>query len=103
ADGKINLKYGAGSTKLCPGATLNVVFQATSAATGGTYTWVTEMFKDATVFVPQAQPTVTVAVCGNGVTEGNETCDDSKSTAGEGCSSTCTIEDGYNCTGAPSA
>ncbi|MCP3979476.1 MAG: IPTL-CTERM sorting domain-containing protein [bacterium] len=34
------------------------------------------------------------AVCGNGVREGDEQCDDGNTTAGDGCSPTCTIEPG---------
>ena len=32
----------------------------------------------------------------------NELCDDGNGTSNDGCSSTCQIEDGYNCTGVPS-
>ena len=35
--------------------------------------------------------------CGNGITEGTETCDDADSINGDGCSSTCQIETGYLC------
>src|SRR5206468_1477189 len=97
-DGKINLKHSSGATELCPGATVTVVFQATSAATAGTYTWVTEMTRGSIVFVPQgSQPTVVDAQCGNGAVELGEQCDDSNTTNGDGCSSTCTTEPGYNC------
>lgn len=41
-------------------------------------------------------------VCGNGTVAGSETCDDSNTTAGDGCSATCQIETGYACSGAPS-
>ena len=43
------------------------------------------------------------AVCGNGVVEGSETCDDLNIMAGDGCSSSCAEELGWNCGGAPSA
>ena len=42
------------------------------------------------------------AVCGDGIVEGTETCDDTGTTAGDGCSDTCTEEPGYTCTGMPS-
>ncbi|PIX83802.1 MAG: hypothetical protein COZ33_03515, partial [Nitrospirae bacterium CG_4_10_14_3_um_filter_70_108] len=42
------------------------------------------------------------AVCGNRVIEGAETCDDGNTTAGDGCSDTCTVESGYACVGEPS-
>ncbi len=37
-------------------------------------------------------------VCGNGVTEGVEACDDGNTTNGDGCSSTCRRENGQPCT-----
>jgi len=36
----------------------------------------------------------TGSVCGNGIVEGGETCDDSNTTSGDGCSSTCQTEGG---------
>lgn len=41
-------------------------------------------------------------VCGDGVISGSESCDDSKTQSGDGCSSTCAVENGWTCTGAPS-
>ncbi len=38
-------------------------------------------------------------VCGNGTKTSLEGCDDSNTTAGDGCSATCTVETGYSCTG----
>jgi len=43
-----------------------------------------------------------VVVCGNGIVGGSEQCDDGNTTNGDGCSRTCTIEPGYNCSGTPS-
>jgi cysteine-rich repeat protein len=44
-----------------------------------------------------------LAVCGDGIREGTEACDDDDTDAGDGCSATCTVEPGYSCTGnAPS-
>ncbi len=43
------------------------------------------------------------AVCGNGIVELSEQCDDGNTSNGDGCSSTCTIESGYTCAGSPSA
>jgi cysteine-rich repeat protein len=40
--------------------------------------------------------------CGNGVLENGEQCDDQNLLDGDGCSATCTVEDGYTCTGEPS-
>ena len=41
-------------------------------------------------------------VCGNGVIEDGETCDDAGTAASDGCSASCQIEDGFTCSGAPS-
>lgn len=43
-----------------------------------------------------------VASCGNGVLDGADDCDDGNTTAGDGCSATCTVEPGYICSGSPS-
>jgi cysteine-rich repeat protein len=41
--------------------------------------------------------------CGDGVVQGPEGCDDGNTTAGDGCSATCTVETCFTCTGtAPS-
>ncbi|MEZ4293879.1 MAG: DUF4215 domain-containing protein [Polyangiaceae bacterium] len=40
--------------------------------------------------------------CGNGIVDPVETCDDGNKTAGDGCSATCQIEAGWTCSGAPS-
>jgi len=44
----------------------------------------------------------TPEVCGDGNIAGAEECDDNGTTVGDGCSATCTIETGYECTGEPS-
>jgi formylglycine-generating enzyme len=41
-------------------------------------------------------------VCGNGVLDGTDICDDGNATSGDGCSANCTVESGWVCTGAPS-
>jgi MYXO-CTERM domain-containing protein len=43
-----------------------------------------------------------VRFCGDGLVEATETCDDGSLAAGDGCSATCKIETGYQCTGTPS-
>ena len=48
--------------------------------------------------VAQAQ-----VLCGNGRVEGGEQCDDGNLLAGDGCTTTCLIEPGFRCMGAPSA
>jgi cysteine-rich repeat protein len=44
----------------------------------------------------------TTAYCGDGIKNGSESCDDGGTTPGDGCSGTCTVETGFNCTGVPS-
>jgi fibro-slime domain-containing protein len=41
--------------------------------------------------------TTSAAVCGDGVIEAGELCDDGNAASGDGCSSTCQIEPGYTC------
>jgi cysteine-rich repeat protein len=43
-----------------------------------------------------------VIVCGDGVIDAPETCDDGNTTPGDGCSSACQVEECYSCTGEPS-
>ncbi len=43
-----------------------------------------------------------MSTCGNGVIDNGETCDDNNETDGDGCSSICQVEDGYECNGTPS-
>lgn len=40
--------------------------------------------------------------CGDGAIRGGEDCDDDGEANGDGCSSTCQVEDGYDCAGEPS-
>jgi cysteine-rich repeat protein len=42
-----------------------------------------------------------VSGCGDGVMLGDEACDDGNVVDGDGCSATCTLETGFDCTGAP--
>jgi cysteine-rich repeat protein len=41
-------------------------------------------------------------VCGDGIVDGTEQCDDGNTMNGDGCSSTCHIENGFLCSGMPS-
>lgn len=41
-------------------------------------------------------------VCGDGVIEGSEGCDDGNTSDGDGCSAECSVEPGWVCTGEPS-
>jgi len=44
----------------------------------------------------------TLASCGDGIIEGTEECDDGGTAAGDGCSSNCSMEEGWRCVGQPS-
>jgi cysteine-rich repeat protein len=41
-------------------------------------------------------------ICGDGVVDADEECDDSSDSSGDGCSSSCAVEDGWTCSGEPS-
>ena len=43
-----------------------------------------------------------LGVCGDGIVDAGEQCDDGNITNGDGCSATCTIQAGFTCTGSPS-
>jgi cysteine-rich repeat protein len=45
---------------------------------------------------------IALPVCGDGIVHYTEDCDDSDTTSGDGCSVTCTIESGWDCSGEPS-
>ncbi|HYC56756.1 MAG TPA: DUF4215 domain-containing protein [Candidatus Binatia bacterium] len=56
-----------------------------------------------TTTVPETTTTLIGAVCGNSQVEGDEACDDAPpAESGDGCSSECTEEIGFDCTGSPS-
>lgn len=42
------------------------------------------------------------SICGDDIVASNEGCDDGNTVSGDGCSSACKVELGYNCTGNPS-
>jgi cysteine-rich repeat protein len=51
---------------------------------------------------PGEDPVGHKSLCGDGFPEGLESCDDGALLAGDGCSDTCTIEQGWVCAGTPS-
>lgn len=53
-------------------------------------------------FLVCVAPAVAQAVCGDGVVDGGEGCDDGNTVAGDGCGVSCAVESGYSCTGQPS-
>jgi cysteine-rich repeat protein len=44
-----------------------------------------------------------IPTCGDGTVDSGETCDDGNLRSGDGCSATCATEDGFACSGTPSA
>jgi cysteine-rich repeat protein len=88
-----------------------------SSSTGGTTTMEVPVFANTPVYLVvdgyggsaggfTLDVAVSTAVCGNGVAELPETCDDGNKTNGDGCSATCTLEAGgvlTNCPGQPFA
>ncbi|MCE9672079.1 DUF4215 domain-containing protein [Myxococcus stipitatus] len=51
---------------------------------------------------PNTDRCILANVCGNGMLDEGEQCDDANTTAGDGCGTTCAIEAGYTCVGNPS-
>ncbi|HRY77073.1 MAG TPA: DUF4215 domain-containing protein, partial [Candidatus Paceibacterota bacterium] len=47
-------------------------------------------------------PFIQGAICGNGIIESPEACDDGNTLSEDGCSNLCAIESGYSCEGSPS-
>ena len=70
---------------------------STSSGTGGTGTTSTSTGGTGT---GGTGPSV---VCGDGVVEGTEACDDGNKADADGCDASCALESGYTCSGAPSA
>ncbi|BDA49076.1 probable Sushi, von Willebrand factor type A, EGF and pentraxin pentraxin domain-containing protein at C-terminar half [Coccomyxa sp. Obi] len=48
---------------------------------------------------PKWQVVKWLSVCGNGLVEGQEQCDDGNTSDGDGCSAQCKVEEGWECTG----
>jgi len=47
-------------------------------------------------------PSICTSTCGDGFPASNEGCDDGNTNDSDGCSASCTVEDGYICLGIPS-
>lgn len=48
-------------------------------------------------------PSTPCPVCGDGLIEGSETCDDANLSGGDGCSSLCVVDHAWSCSGTPSS
>lgn len=111
SSGKATIKLKAGFSAIvsarstCTSATTEIKCSDLPAATGGETTMELPVFAGTPVSVivdGYAGSTgdftldiaVSAAVCGNGIAELPETCDDGNKTAGDGCSATCTLEAG---------
>ncbi len=79
------------------GVTVTYKLQATQGGVSVTAKVVAD--QDGTGPAPGVEASVTtqMGTCGNGQLEGDEQCDDGNLLSGDGCSATCTIEDGYAC------
>ncbi len=42
------------------------------------------------------------AICGDGIVQAGESCDDGNTTNGDGCTATCSVQSGFTCAGSPS-
>jgi cysteine-rich repeat protein len=82
----------------------------TTLVSDGTHT-ITVIARDSSPNQNEATETITITVnnlgppdpvCGNGVIESGEGCDDGDASSGDGCSSSCQIESGWTCSGEPS-
>ncbi|MFH2009675.1 MAG: DUF4215 domain-containing protein [bacterium] len=78
----------------CDGADMNSETCAGQGYDGGTLACTVGCLLDRTG--------CTLASCGNGIVEGVEACDDADLDPGDGCSSNCSIEAGWECVGQPS-
>lgn len=89
------LTHGSGT-----GATETVSFDARA----GQVIWISyDLWTSTSSDAPfTLQVSCVVSVCGDGAVGSGETCDDSNTTDGDGCSATCAIETGSVCYGAPS-
>lgn len=54
----------------------------------------TDIFTQAPKYNPSS---TTIPICGNGIIEGIEQCDDNNTNSGDGCSNTCQLESGWAC------
>jgi cysteine-rich repeat protein len=72
------------------------------ALPAGTYYVVVDGYDDAELGAYTLTVAAAATQCGDATLDGAEACDDGNMTAGDGCSSTCTVESGYLCTGEPS-
>ncbi len=66
------------------------------------YLYLDTTTKEVTVCSDAAWKPIATTVCGDGLVQLGEDCDDSARIDGDGCAATCTVEAGYTCTQEPS-
>ena len=89
--------------KKCAGVDLALAFPGLQSGAAGSRT-LHEQVAQVTADVVEVALIVADALdeCGNGLIELLEACDDGGSVAGDGCSASCLVEDGFSCEGEPS-
>src|SRR5579862_3695817 len=83
-----------------PGDTSSAGDDAGATSDTGGQVFMTSPKQDASSTMPCSGPCAdaTASVCGDGVVEMGETCDDGNSVPADGCSGVCQTENGYSCT-----
>ncbi len=111
ANGKVVIGGGGAVVRLDANGNLDPTFGTTGAVSIGAWAWSTQVQPDGKILIAGGDQLSTtgscrvqrrlgdpVQVCGNGVIEPPEECDDSNLVSGDGCSSTCLSELGGGCT-----
>ena len=103
-----NVNSFAGNPACASNLTGDAVITATCAATGR-YVFVVQPRSDSCLHFTEIQvleqvlfttgASTCATVCGDGKRAGAEGCDDGNLMSGDGCSATCTVEDGFHCVG----
>lgn len=68
----------------------------------GTYKVRTIQYNNTSVINKYVLSVSVIGTCGNNIVEPGEACDDGNLNAGDGCSGTCAVENGFVCAGSPS-
>lgn len=95
--GSVNGSWGQSQIDLfglaLPGDTVRLRFEMGLDGCNGVQGWYVD---DVQLYYCQDEEPPQI-ICGNGILELGETCDDGNSVGGDGCSSTCQVEDGWIC------
>src|SRR5690606_34447546 len=95
---------GAGAGIIPPNTTAVVVWRVSLAGGGGSISTTVTADPDGNGPAPgvDASLNTNVGDCGDGMVSDVEQCDDGNLMAGDGCNTSCDVEDGYACIGEPS-